>query len=150
MVIDRKRGVNNMMDKNETNIEAFRKFLDGLKGFRANMEYQKNTSIKQFLKDLQKEGIEIYEKEVVEKYKELETYKKVSDYFYNKHKREIEILDRKRIDFNSDTLYFFISEFIKNNFDTKTNLDIYYITDQFYDVGEYPKEAIQGELMCTL
>ena len=120
-----------MMDKNETNIEAFRKILDGIKGFRANMKYQKNTSIKQFLKDLQKEGIEISEKEVVEKYKELEIYKEVSDYFYNKHRREIEILDRKRIDFNSDILYFFISEIIKNNFDTKTNLDIYYINQQF-------------------
>lgn len=111
-------------------------------------EYENNTSIDQYCLDLQKEGIELSEEMIVNKYNELKNFVKVNDYFYDKDEtiwQKIE--NRRNLKFNSDSLIFFINKVIEKHFDTKTLLDPYYIENSMDYIEICPKEKIQEEIM---
>lgn len=114
-------------------------------------EYENNTSINQYCLDLRKEGIDLSEEMIVNKYNELKNYVKVNDYFYYKDETIWRKIDsRSKMEFNSDSLLYFINKVIENHFDTKTLLDPYYIEKSMDYIESYPKEKIQDEIMSIV
>lgn len=115
-------------------------------------EYEEKTSIAQYCMDLQKLGIDFTEEAVVKKYKQLEDFSEVLDYFYYKDEFKWKAIDSKRnTSFNSDSQYDYVKRIVEKHFDTKKVSDPFFIDDAMHYIEkECPKEKIQDEVLLVI
>ena len=125
---------------------------NGIETQQKNRSYEENTSVEQYCLDLQELGIDFTEQMVLDKYKELENFNSVLDYFYYKDQMKWKLIDTKgKANFNSDSQMYFMLKIIEKHYDIKKVLDPFFIDETMYYIEtDCPEEKIQEEIMNVM